>query len=297
MKKVFFATISLTIIACLSFIVFSYFNHANPILSETDVINDFLTSHPLISNNTVSVENVHITKRRTKAEDGTDSVYLCLTASNDKYTYTGNYVILNQLYNDGWKRETITTESELYKPKRGVSNEELDSHLSQFSMFVLSEPANHVTELDRGIERISYNAEFLAQTFSISAYITLIYEWDFHSGAWELYQLDYNPQLLFHKPDTPNHNYLNYISGTIPNSITWQNAYQVDLNYNKVFPTWYFADKCHVTVYGGTSPEYRVYVYDTYKVGYTISIDEILSNGYITLNVYPGFGQEMLYIY
>ena len=296
MKKYIIAAISIIIVALVSIGIYSLYM-ASHTIDSAEVISEFKQTFPLIAENAVHVDEIDITRRKTSLKNGTDSIFLSLTASNEQYTYHGSFIIDYRLSVSAWKRISVITESEFYTPRSGVPSSTYSADFSEYERFDVSAPIDRQLDLKNGTERITFTADMSAHTYSIAADLMLEYQWSSQNGTWILTDQAFSPRLYFGETGVKNSTSLSYTSGTKPDSVTRVNDNELMLDYDNVFPAWYFASNSHIIMYGGTEPYYQVFVNDTSKVSHTLDIESILSSGCIELNVYPGSGTEAFFMY
>lgn len=76
----------------------------------------------------MNIDSLKIRKRQTLPEDQVDTVWVDTEVSNESVEGTMSFVMKYTLYNDGWELNSIqddSTETWSFKPRKGLSNEEL----------------------------------------------------------------------------------------------------------------------------------------------------------------------------
>lgn len=111
--------------------------------SENEIQQALLQSSPYtdyFDSETSVVEDFAITKRQTSPENGTDVVWVSISAKDDEKSAQLSYIMTYILYNDGWQLEELSRDMEstwIFSPLQGPSDElikeNLPSDLTEFS--------------------------------------------------------------------------------------------------------------------------------------------------------------------
>lgn len=95
--------------------------------SESDIMADIKAQDNYFSKYELKIDDYSITKRQTNQDSKTDYVWVQVDASNDDFTYYGEYVLTYVMYNDGWMLEDYEREDWQYVGSHPESVQQSDA--------------------------------------------------------------------------------------------------------------------------------------------------------------------------
>lgn len=131
--------------------------------SEGEVVKDLQNDSRFFPMAEIQIIDYTISKRQTAKENRSDTVWITVTANNEDITCSLSYIMTYHLYNSGWILDEVEQDYDgewIVTPLRGVDDSIIQGNIDSYtdSLFDSMEIVNRTTDLENGMDTISYSA-------------------------------------------------------------------------------------------------------------------------------------------
>lgn len=261
------------VLLCILVLLILLLTGCSPAAPGIDKIkSDVQNQYAVLKERNMTITSFQIEKRQTDVENKRDIVYIALEASGDGFTFNAKMQAVYRLYNEGWLLDYVSSSSAEYMPTRGVDEARPSSEYpnKKFEMNLL----DRYTDLQNGTDTFYFSIGYTARMYKATGNYTFLYQWNKHSGSWELESscID-NEYLQFIAPENGNSINPSTSSRVYIESAEYVNDTKLAMTLERSVSNYSNATEIiHVEIYGGWNQTVYSWVKGDWSNSFDISI-------------------------